>query len=74
MVVCILGGLGAGIWLDSVLNTKPLATLVFILLGVAAGTYSVYRIVMQMIGDTTAPSTRPARGGKKGEAEKDGEE
>jgi ATP synthase protein I len=74
MVVCILGGLALGLWLDSALNTKPLFTLVFILIGVAAGTYSVYRIVMQILGDTSAPPSHRKGDSPKGHAEKDGEE
>lgn len=49
MVVCILIGLAIGLWIDNTFGTKPCATLLLTLVGVSAGTYSVYRIVSEAI-------------------------
>ena len=45
IVVSILIGFGAGLWLDRWLGTKPWLMLLFIIFGVAAGFLNVYRIV-----------------------------
>jgi ATP synthase protein I len=50
VVVSILGCLFLGLWIDSKLHTKPLATLIFIALGTLvaiAGTYRLARSFME---------------------------
>lgn len=46
VVVFILIGLVVGRWIDASLNTSPGFTLFFIFLGMGAGLWGVYRLVM----------------------------
>ena len=65
MVVCILIGLGVGLWADNNFGTKPCITLVLTLVGVAAGTYSVYRTVSQAIEEAAGyASPKMGKGGR----------
>jgi ATP synthase protein I len=45
IVVSILLGIGAGLFVDHLLHSTPIATLIGLLLGLAAGVYGVYRLV-----------------------------
>lgn len=45
LVVSIFIGFGVGLWLDKLLNTSPLFMILFILFGVAAGFFNVYRTI-----------------------------
>lgn len=45
MVAAMAVGAFLGYWLDRVLHTKPLLTIVFLLLGGAAGVRNVWRVV-----------------------------
>jgi predicted F0F1-ATPase subunit len=45
IVVPMLLGLGIGIFVDRQLHSSPVATLIGLLLGLAAGVYGVYRLV-----------------------------
>ena len=47
MVVCILGCILLGVFLDNLLGTGRVFTIVFILLGVASAFWSVYKIIMK---------------------------
>jgi len=38
-------GLGIGLFIDSKLHTSPIATLIGLLLGLAAGIYGVFRLI-----------------------------
>lgn len=49
MVGSILLGLLLGLWIDSRFGTSPWATLILSLVGVAAGTIGVYRLVSMSI-------------------------
>lgn len=49
IAVCIVVSLLLGLWIDNTFGTKPWATLLFALLGIAAGSYSVYRMVSEAI-------------------------
>jgi len=51
MVGSILLGLVLGLWIDAHFGTKPWATLTLSLLGIAAGSYGVYRLVSTSIED-----------------------
>jgi ATP synthase protein I len=55
LAACIFVGLGLGLWLDSVLKTKPWLTLVFLLLGIVAGFYNVIRVFT----DINRPRAKP---------------
>ncbi len=50
LVLCLL----LGLWLDSLLHTSPLLTLVFSLIGIVAGTIGVYRMVSEAIAESVA--------------------
>jgi predicted F0F1-ATPase subunit len=48
IVFSILIGLGIGLFIDHQFHTAPIATLIGLLLGLAAGVYGVYRLVSSM--------------------------
>lgn len=54
IVVTLVISLLLGLWLDSLLHTGPLLTLVFSLVGIAAGTINVYRMVSRAIAESVA--------------------
>ena len=43
LVVSIFIGFGIGYWLDGLFGTRPMLMLLFMILGVAAGFFNVYR-------------------------------
>jgi ATP synthase protein I len=45
IVLSMLLGIGIGLFIDRQLNSAPVATLIGLLLGLAAGVYGVYRLV-----------------------------
>jgi predicted F0F1-ATPase subunit len=45
IVLSMLLGIGLGLFIDHQLNSAPVATLIGLLLGLAAGVYGVYRLV-----------------------------
>lgn len=51
MVSSLLLSLLLGLWIDSRLNTQPWATLFFMLVGVAAGSVGVYRLITSVLED-----------------------
>ena len=48
--LCIGVGLALGIFLDRWLGTRPWGTLIFLLLGIAAGFVNLIRVVMRLDG------------------------
>jgi len=65
VVVSLVLSLLLGLWLDNLLGTKPILTLLFSLIGVAAGTVGVYRLVAQAIAEAAGqgrPTTRRGSG------------
>jgi len=48
MGVAVAIGYGAGWWLDSKFNTKPVLSIVMLLVGVAAGFRSLIRVAMEI--------------------------
>lgn len=51
MAGALVVSLAIGLWVDSALGTQPWATLGFTLLGIAAGTYGVYRLVASVLDE-----------------------
>jgi ATP synthase protein I len=45
LAACIFVGTGLGVWLDRWLGTRPWLTIFFMLLGIVAGFYNVFKIV-----------------------------
>ncbi|HEX6540337.1 MAG TPA: AtpZ/AtpI family protein [Ktedonobacterales bacterium] len=45
VAIPILLGIAAGLFIDSKLRSSPIATLIGLLLGLAAGVYGAYRLV-----------------------------
>ncbi len=41
-------GIGIGLFIDSKLHSSPIATLIGLLLGLAAGIYNVYRLISSL--------------------------
>ena len=56
MVVFILVGLVLGQWIDGKLNTAPTFTMFFILLGIGGGAWSIARLVMWALEETSKES------------------
>ena len=48
IVIPLLLGIGAGLFIDNKFHISPIATLIGLLLGLAAGVYGVYRLVSSM--------------------------
>jgi MFS-type transporter involved in bile tolerance (Atg22 family) len=67
-LVTIFGALLAGLWLDKVLNIKPILTIVFILASIPVTLYFTFRIVkkatarIQPVIKTDVPEEEPHRG------------
>ena len=69
LVAALAVGFGIGRALDSWLHTMPLFTLIFIVLGMAAGIWNVYLVARRAVVDSEPPA---ARG--KGEMRKSGQD
>lgn len=50
-VFSIFIGLAIGLFLDSKLKTKPVFTLIFLLMGIIAGFYNIYRTIKRSKGN-----------------------
>ncbi len=48
VAIPILLGIGAGLFIDSRLQSSPIATLLGLLLGLAAGVYGAYRLISSL--------------------------
>ena len=51
IALCIVLGVGGGLWLDRRLNVLPLFTLVGVVLGSALAFYGVYKMVAPLLGE-----------------------
>lgn len=51
MVLAIFGGLFFGRWLDGQMGTSPFFTLLFLLMGIAAGFRSLYTLIKRQFKD-----------------------
>lgn len=51
-----------GQWLDGRFDTRPVLTLVFLVLGLALGFYDAYRRLRALVTQTRATQTREKRG------------
>jgi ATP synthase protein I len=47
---CILGGVVAGLWLDSRFGTEPILVIVGLLLGIVVAFYGVYQMLLPLLG------------------------
>jgi F0F1-type ATP synthase assembly protein I len=45
-VVIVVGALLAGLWVDSLFNTRPLFTIVFLLVSIPVSVYSLVRVAL----------------------------
>ena len=57
IVVCIVGGIVLGVWLDKIFDTRVLFLLIGLLLGSVAAFYGTYRLVVPLLGDDDQYST-----------------
>ena len=48
---CILGGVAAGLWLDSRFNTEPVMVILGLLVGIAVAFYGVYQMLLPLMGN-----------------------
>ena len=49
LAVSIIGGMGIGLWLDSIWDTKPLVMLIGLFFGIFIGVYGTYQTIAPMI-------------------------
>ena len=49
IVVCLFAGLFAGIWVDRLIGTEPVFTLLGVLFGTILAFYGMYRIVSEFM-------------------------
>lgn len=47
IIITILVGLGIGIFLDKIFNIKGIFTIIFLLIGIAAGFMNAYKAIMR---------------------------
>ncbi|MBN1316207.1 MAG: AtpZ/AtpI family protein [Anaerolineales bacterium] len=65
-VVIIIGALLVGLWLDNLMNTKPILTIVFILVSIPVSLFSIVRISL-----SAAKQLNPTESGEKPEQSKE---
>ena len=51
IALCIVLGVGGGLWLDSKLDVQPLFTLLGLVLGSALAVYGVYKMVRPLLNE-----------------------
>ena len=49
--ICIVLGIGGGLWLDSKFDASPILVIVGLLLGIAVAFYGVYRMILPNINE-----------------------
>ena len=49
---CIVGGIGLGVWLDRILETRVIFLLAGLIVGCAVAFYGTYRMVAPLFGET----------------------
>ena len=61
VAACVVAGVVAGIFLDSRFGTKPIFTLLGVLLGTVSAFYGLYKMVSPLLnpGSTTRKAPRP---------------
>ena len=59
VATCIVVGVVAGIFLDSHFNTKPIFTLLGVLLGTFAAFYGLYKMVSPLLNSGSTPRKAP---------------
>jgi F0F1-type ATP synthase assembly protein I len=69
LALAVIGGLGVGLVLDTVLGSRPLATLCLSLVGILVGSAAVYRVVAAAFArlaqvESPPPSTTPRQEGE----------
>jgi ATP synthase protein I len=47
LLLSVVVGLGIGIFLDKIFNTHPLLTIIFTIIGMVSGIYSVFKEIKQ---------------------------
>ena len=54
-VVCIVGGLGGGVLLDRVVDSRPILTLIGLLLGLLFAFYGGYQMLKEVLETNQSP-------------------
>ena len=52
VVICIIGGLFGGLWLDRRLDVLPVFTLVGVVLGTVMAFYGIYKMVLPLVNNS----------------------
>jgi F0F1-type ATP synthase assembly protein I len=60
-LVVVLGALAAGLWLDKTLDTRPLLTILFMLVSVPISLYLLVRIALSAAAQVTPPPKPPEK-------------
>ena len=61
---CVVVGIVGGVWLDRLVGTLPLFTLLGVLLGTVAAFYGVYKLVQPLLKDSATEKDDKRDGGK----------
>ena len=51
IAIAIVLGLLGGLWLDGKCNTKPLFTIIGLIIGILAAVYGVYQIILPLLNN-----------------------
>lgn len=65
VATCLVVGVLAGVFLDQRLETKPLFTLLGVLLGTFAGFYGLYKMVRPLLNSESTPRNSGSNGDQK---------
>jgi F0F1-type ATP synthase assembly protein I len=57
-VICIASGLVAGIWIDSLIQSSPLFTLLGLFIGIGAGFVGLFRMVTSVYQEMNSGGTK----------------
>ena len=58
IALCIILGVAGGLWLDGVVDTRPLFTLIGITLGSVLAFYGVYKMVLPLLNEDETTTRR----------------
>lgn len=58
VVVCIIGGLLVGLWLDKALQALPVFTLTGVILGTVMAFYGIYKMVLPLLNNNQGTEKR----------------
>jgi len=63
-LIVVIAALFGGLWLDGLLNTKPLFTLVLVIGSVPVGIFVMYQVAMRVIARSQPQTVNSTQGEK----------